>query len=121
MPLVGFSWERSYPEGVVDLELKVVTHPLSRTIMLEFYVVKSTSNYNVLLGRSAMQKLNIGVSTIRSVVEFPTREGIFTVKSNCPGRDIRLAVAVEVTRTREIQWEAIPTEERVVNNLDFLD
>ncbi|GJZ14265.1 hypothetical protein Tco_0549495 [Tanacetum coccineum] len=33
MPLVGFSWERSYPEGVVDLELRVVTHPLLSPII----------------------------------------------------------------------------------------
>ncbi|GKA23540.1 reverse transcriptase domain-containing protein [Tanacetum coccineum] len=93
--LIGFSRERSYHEGVVNLTLRVGSHPLSRTIMLRFHIIKSTSKYNVILGRTTIQKLNMEVSTIRSVVEFPTKAGIAIVRSDYPGRDASLAAAVE--------------------------
>ncbi|GJW15259.1 reverse transcriptase domain-containing protein [Tanacetum coccineum] len=102
MSMIGFLGDRSYPEGVIDLELTVETHPLLRIVTLEFHFVKSTSNYNFLLGRTTMQNLNIEVSTIRSIVEFLTIEGITIVKSDYPGRDASLAALVEKTRRKEI-------------------
>ncbi|PWA47232.1 hypothetical protein CTI12_AA501220 [Artemisia annua] len=80
-PLISFSKERSYPEGTITLELIVGTYPLSRTILLQFHIVRSTSKYNVILGRTTLQKLSMKVSTIRLVVEFPTQGGIATIKS----------------------------------------
>ncbi|GKA55567.1 hypothetical protein Tco_0754639 [Tanacetum coccineum] len=74
--------------------------PILRTIMLEFHVVKSS--YNVLLGRTVIQKLSMEVSSIWSIVEFPTSEGITRVKSNYPGREEILAALVDGTRTSEI-------------------
>ncbi|GJX92189.1 hypothetical protein Tco_0345515 [Tanacetum coccineum] len=100
-PLIGFSGYRSYPEGVVDLALTIGSHPLSRTIMLPFYVVKSTSTYNVILGRYVIHKLSMEVSTIRSVVEFVTIARITTVKSDYPGRDASLAAAIKEGNTRD--------------------
>ncbi|PWA57401.1 Protein kinase, ATP binding site-containing protein [Artemisia annua] len=78
-----------------------------RTIMLEFHIVKSTSKYNVILGRTTLQKLSMEVLTMRSLVEFPTRAGIATVKSDYPGKDASLAAAVEESNIREIAWEPI--------------
>ncbi|GKD56613.1 hypothetical protein Tco_1290000 [Tanacetum coccineum] len=93
--------------------------------MLEFHVVKSTSNYNILLGRSAMQELSMKVLTIWSVIELPTREGISTVKRDYFRRVASLAVAVEGTRTREMQCDVILTnnlgEERFIINPNFLE
>ncbi|PWA89314.1 hypothetical protein CTI12_AA112520 [Artemisia annua] len=74
-PLIGFSGGRSYPEDVISLEFTVKTYPLSKSIMMDFHIVKSTLKYNVLMGRSTLQKLSIGVSTIRSLAEFPTMVG----------------------------------------------
>ncbi|PWA97180.1 reverse transcriptase domain-containing protein [Artemisia annua] len=61
--LISFSSERSYPEGVISLELTFEAYLLSRTIMMDLHSVKSASKYNVLTGRPAPQKLNIEVST----------------------------------------------------------
>jgi hypothetical protein len=82
--LISFSGERSYPGGVVTLELTIGTYPLSRIIMLQFHIVKPTSNYNVILGRLALQKLSMEVSSIRSLVEFQTGAGVATVISDYP-------------------------------------
>ncbi|GKA11045.1 hypothetical protein Tco_0690478 [Tanacetum coccineum] len=105
-PLQGFSRERYYPEGLVDLEPRARTHQLSRTIMLEFHVVKSASIYNVMFGRTKMQKINMEIFTTTPVIEFPTKEGMATVRSDYLTKDATL----EGNRTREILWKAIPTD-----------
>ncbi|GJR40456.1 hypothetical protein Tco_1216140 [Tanacetum coccineum] len=122
-PLIGFSSERSYPEGVVDFALTNRSYTLSRTIMLQFHIVKSTSKYNIILGRTAIQNLNMEVSTIRLVVEFPTRAGITIVRSDYPGRDASLVAAIEESNIREIAWEPIPGDtlkgQKVIINHEY--
>ncbi|GJT82367.1 hypothetical protein Tco_1056709 [Tanacetum coccineum] len=88
-PTTLFLSERSYPEGIVDLALLVGSYPLSRTIMLQFHILKSTSKYNVILGIIDIQKLSAEVSTIRLIVEFPTKAGTITVRSDYPGIDAK--------------------------------
>nr|GEX59961.1 reverse transcriptase domain-containing protein [Tanacetum cinerariifolium] len=122
-PLIGFSCERSYPEGVVDLALTVISYTLSRTIMLQFHIVKSTSKYNVILRRTAIHNLNMEVSIIRLVVKFPTEAGITIVRSDYPGRDASLVLDVEESNTLEIVWEPIPRDtlkgHKVIINLEY--
>ncbi|GKB73593.1 hypothetical protein Tco_0935005 [Tanacetum coccineum] len=118
-----FSSERSYPEGVVDLALIVGSHILSRTLMVQFHIVKSTSKYNVILGRTAIQKLSMEVSTIKSVVEFPILAGTMTVRSDYPGIDASLTTAIEEGNIREIAWEPITRdtikEQKVIINPEY--
>ncbi|GJR44539.1 hypothetical protein Tco_1312642 [Tanacetum coccineum] len=47
------------------------------------------------------------VSTIRSVVEFPTGTRVAMVKSDYPGRDVSLTATVEERNIRKITWEPI--------------
>ncbi|GKA33465.1 hypothetical protein Tco_0719894 [Tanacetum coccineum] len=58
-----------------------------------------------------------------SVVEFPTKEGMATVKSDYLVKDASLAAVVERTKKKEIKWEAYTTnnlmEERFVINPGF--
>ncbi|GJZ24186.1 hypothetical protein Tco_0561645 [Tanacetum coccineum] len=118
-----FSSERSYPEGVVDLALIVGSHIPSRTLMVQFHIVKSTSKYNVILGRTAIQKLSMEVSTIKSVVEFPIVAGTTTVRSDYPGIDASLTTAIEEGNIREIAWEPITRdtikEQKVIINPEY--
>nr|GEV59167.1 hypothetical protein [Tanacetum cinerariifolium] len=53
----------------------------SRTETLNFVIVRSNSPYNLLLGRIAMQKMGIVVSTIHEAIKFHTPRGIGTVFS----------------------------------------
>ena len=48
------------------------------------------------------------VSTIRSLVDFPTRAGVTIVMRDYPGNDASLAVAVKESKIREITSEPIP-------------
>ncbi|GJV30571.1 hypothetical protein Tco_1387019 [Tanacetum coccineum] len=66
-----------------------------------------TSKYIVILGRTIIHKLSIEVSTIRSVVEFPTEAGIATVRSDYLGRDASLTSTVKECNIREIAWKPI--------------
>ncbi|GKA35864.1 reverse transcriptase domain-containing protein [Tanacetum coccineum] len=49
IPLVGFSREVSYPMRVIDLEVTMGEYEKTRTVIIEFAVVKSPSPYNALL------------------------------------------------------------------------
>ncbi|GKF87526.1 hypothetical protein Tco_0258403 [Tanacetum coccineum] len=64
IPLVGFSGEVSYPMRVIDLEVTMGECGKTRTVIMEFTVVKSPSPYNVLLGRTRMRSLGAVASTI---------------------------------------------------------
>ncbi|GJT06231.1 hypothetical protein Tco_0840693 [Tanacetum coccineum] len=79
IPLVGFSGEVSYPLGVIDLEVTMGECGKTRTVIMEFVVVKSPSLYNALLGRTGMRSLGAVASTIHSMIKFPTSNGIATI------------------------------------------
>ncbi|GJY45220.1 reverse transcriptase domain-containing protein [Tanacetum coccineum] len=79
VPLVGFLGEVSYPLGVIDLEVTIGECEKTRTVIMEFAVVKSPSPYNVLLGRTGMRSLEAVASTIHSMIKFPTSNGIATI------------------------------------------
>ncbi|GKG51390.1 reverse transcriptase domain-containing protein, partial [Tanacetum coccineum] len=66
VPLIGFSGEKSWSIGKIPLEITIGDDPLTRKETLNFVIVKSDSPYNMLLGRTAMQKMGI-VLEIRKV------------------------------------------------------
>ncbi|GKC50939.1 reverse transcriptase domain-containing protein, partial [Tanacetum coccineum] len=80
-PLVGFLGERSWSIGEVSLEITIGDAPLSRTETLNFVIVTSNSSHNMLLGRTAMQRMGILVSSIHGAIKFHTKKGIGTVLS----------------------------------------
>jgi hypothetical protein len=82
MPLVGFSGERSWPLGEIPLEVTLGSGKLARTEILKFLIVKSKSPYNMLIGRTAMQKMGIVVSTMHAIVKFQTANGVGTIFSS---------------------------------------
>nr|GEU80684.1 reverse transcriptase domain-containing protein [Tanacetum cinerariifolium] len=79
IPLMGFSGAVNYPLGVIDLEVTMGEYERTRTVIIEFAVVKSPSPYNALLGRTGMKSLGDVASTIYSMIKFPTSNGIATV------------------------------------------
>ncbi|GJR12087.1 reverse transcriptase domain-containing protein [Tanacetum coccineum] len=81
IPLVGFSGEVSYPIGVIDLEVTMGECGKTRTVIMEFAVVKSPSPYNALLGRTGMRSLGAVASIIHSMMKFPTSNGIATIST----------------------------------------
>ncbi|GJV35124.1 hypothetical protein Tco_1407601 [Tanacetum coccineum] len=81
VPLIGFSGEKSWSIGKLPLEITIGDPPLTRKETLNFVIVKTDSSYNMLLGRTAMQKMGIVVSTIHGAIKFHTTEGIGTILS----------------------------------------
>ncbi|GKA06850.1 reverse transcriptase domain-containing protein [Tanacetum coccineum] len=80
-PFVGFSREHSWSISKVSLEITIGDAPLSRTKTLNFMIVRSDSTHNMLLGRTAMQRMGIVVSTIHRAIKFHTKKGIETILS----------------------------------------
>ncbi|GJS97649.1 reverse transcriptase domain-containing protein [Tanacetum coccineum] len=73
--------EVSYPMGVIDLEVTMRECGKTRTVIIEFAVVKSPSPYNALLYRMGMRSLGVVASTIHSMMKFPTSNGIATIST----------------------------------------
>ncbi|GJY62638.1 reverse transcriptase domain-containing protein [Tanacetum coccineum] len=59
VPLVGFLGEHSWPLGEVPIEVTVGESPYTYTETLNFVIVRSDSHHNLLLGRTAMQKIDV--------------------------------------------------------------
>nr|GEV73964.1 reverse transcriptase domain-containing protein [Tanacetum cinerariifolium] len=80
-PLAGFSREHSWSIGEVPLEITMGDAPFLRTKTLNFVIVRSDFPYNMLLGRTTMQRMGIVVSTIHGAIKFHKEKGIGTVLS----------------------------------------
>ncbi|GJZ21439.1 hypothetical protein Tco_0558478 [Tanacetum coccineum] len=65
----------------IPMEITIGDAPLTRKETLDFMIVKSDSPYNMLLWRTAMQKMGIVVSTIHGAIKFHATEEIGTVFS----------------------------------------
>ncbi|GKD66411.1 hypothetical protein Tco_1308519, partial [Tanacetum coccineum] len=92
---------------------------------MEFHIVRSSSKYNILFGRTTIKQLCPKVSLIRSHIQFPTKSWLATVKSEFPGMDAELTTVVDNMTVMEIKWEALPgyneNEEKVVINKNHPD
>ncbi|GJW69353.1 hypothetical protein Tco_0123777 [Tanacetum coccineum] len=64
--------EHSWPLGEVPLEVTIGENPYTKTKTLNFIIVRSDSPHNLLLGRTAIQRMGIVVSTIHATIKFNT-------------------------------------------------
>ncbi|GKE39166.1 reverse transcriptase domain-containing protein [Tanacetum coccineum] len=72
---------KSWSSREIPLEITIGDAPLARRENLNFVIVRSDSPYNMLLGRTTMQKMGIVVSTVHEAIKFHTAKGIKTVFS----------------------------------------
>ncbi|XP_071709324.1 uncharacterized protein [Rutidosis leptorrhynchoides] len=82
--LTGFVGESSLPMGVLPLNVEVFDEDddsLVRQAWLDFYVMRTSSYYNMLLGRSALGKFGIVPSTIHGMIKFVTHKGVAMISS----------------------------------------
>ncbi|GKA05280.1 hypothetical protein Tco_0684400 [Tanacetum coccineum] len=119
VPLVGFSGGKSWAIGEVLLEITIGDTPLSRSETLNFVIVRSNSPYNMLLGRIAMQKIGMVVSTIHGAIKFHTTQGIRTVFSKHESDKIRDGVK-KIRETSSANTEGVLSctnvEEKIIVN-----
>ncbi|XP_071713648.1 uncharacterized protein [Rutidosis leptorrhynchoides] len=82
--LTGFAEESSLPIRQLSLSIELVDENdanLVRQAQLDLYVMRTSSRYNMLLGRFALCKFGIVPSTIHGMIKFTMRKGVATVNS----------------------------------------
>ncbi|GKA52282.1 reverse transcriptase domain-containing protein, partial [Tanacetum coccineum] len=120
-PLVGFSRERSWSVGEVPLEITIGDAPLSRIETLNFVIVRSDSPHNMLLGRTAMQRLGIVVSMIHGAIKFYTEKGIGIVLSADETDEGTKRAKKILATNKERVLSCVNAEEKIIVNDKYPD
>ncbi|XP_017250759.1 uncharacterized protein LOC108221388 [Daucus carota subsp. sativus] len=76
MPIYGFNNVETKIKGMIQLPVTMGTEPRQATCMLNFLVVKASSTYNAILGRTGIHASKAIPSTYHMKIKFPTRNGI---------------------------------------------
>ncbi|GKF50183.1 reverse transcriptase domain-containing protein [Tanacetum coccineum] len=122
VPLVGFSGGKSWAIGEVLLEITIGDAPLSKSETINFIIVRSNSPYNMLLGRTVMQKIGMVVFTIHRAVKFYTTQGIETVFSTHESDKIGEGVK-KIRKTSPANTEGVlsctDAEEKIIVNSKY--
>jgi len=87
-PISGFSNEVVYPLGQLQFEVTLTDGVHSRSELVNFLVLPTTSTYSIILGCDAIATFNAIPSTPHGAIGFPTPTGVAFVKT-----DRRCAVA----------------------------
>ncbi|GKA78853.1 reverse transcriptase domain-containing protein [Tanacetum coccineum] len=82
IPMIGFSGETYHPLGVIDLRVTLEKEGRSKTVLMEFAIIKCHSLYNIIKGRTGMRSLGAMGYTIHSMIKFPTNQGVVTMETS---------------------------------------
>nr|GEX81887.1 reverse transcriptase domain-containing protein [Tanacetum cinerariifolium] len=81
-PLLGFSGEISWPLGQISLMVTLGDEEHSTSALMNFMVVRSSSPYNVIIGRPGLRKIQVVPSTAHGMLKFLVEGGIATIHSS---------------------------------------
>ena len=81
-PLVKFDGDRVYPKGIATLTVTVGSYPWQLTHQLDFLVINYHSSYNVIIGRSTLNRWKAVTPTYCLKVKFPTENGVGEMKGD---------------------------------------
>jgi len=73
--LVGFAGDLVEIRGYTDLRTTFSDDKAAKSIVVRYIVVKAPSSYNVLLGRSSLNQLEVVVSTAHLKMKFLANNG----------------------------------------------
>ena len=81
--VIGFAGELVKPEGKITLQLTLEDYRGSRkkTVLAEFVVIKATSPYNIIIGRTRLWQFQALASTIHGVIKFPLEHEVVIIQS----------------------------------------
>nr|GEV75143.1 reverse transcriptase domain-containing protein [Tanacetum cinerariifolium] len=106
-----FSEEQLIPIWKVELEVTFRSKGLCRRTMMKFMVVRVSSPYNIILGRTGIRVLKAISSTIHAMMKFPTPRGVATlVVQNSPVYECRWLEKKKVVQ-EEKDEEAVREEQ----------
>ncbi|KAJ8477245.1 hypothetical protein OPV22_020972 [Ensete ventricosum] len=80
--LTGFIGDFISPMGAATIPVTFGGEPRLKTLMVPFMVVKLSSAYNAIIGRSTLNRLKAVISTYHRLMKFPTRAGVGEVRSD---------------------------------------
>ncbi|GKC99122.1 reverse transcriptase domain-containing protein [Tanacetum coccineum] len=84
MELVGFFKEQLILMGKIELSVMFGSEGSCRRTMIKFTVVRASSPYKIILGRTSMKELRAISSTTHAMMKFPTpRGGHASSSDNC--------------------------------------
>jgi len=73
--VVGFSSERVGTRGYIELYTNFTEGKVSKTIKIQYMVIDANTSYNILLGRSSINRLRAIVSTPHMAMKFLSTSG----------------------------------------------
>ncbi|GMP70060.1 hypothetical protein CsSME_00029085 [Camellia sinensis var. sinensis] len=107
-PLFGFNANPEYPLGKISLPVRVG----SRSVDVEFLVVRLPSPYNLIMGRSWLHTLQAVPSTYHQLLRFPIEHGI---KQICGSHKSAQACYLLAAKTpKELQENSIEVPNREI-------
>nr|GEX89187.1 hypothetical protein [Tanacetum cinerariifolium] len=83
-PLIGFSGEIIWPIGQIQLLVKTRDEQHSALAWMNFMVVRSSSSYNGIIGRTGVKKLQAFSSTTHEMLKILVEGGVIIVKNRKP-------------------------------------
>ncbi|GKE83579.1 reverse transcriptase domain-containing protein [Tanacetum coccineum] len=81
-PMIGFLGEMYHPLGLISIRVTMGKEGRSKTVLMEFAIIKCYSPYNIIIGRTEMRSLRAVGSTIHSMIKFPTNQGVVTMETS---------------------------------------
>ncbi|GKB11281.1 hypothetical protein Tco_0845204, partial [Tanacetum coccineum] len=81
-PLIGPSGEIIWPLGQLSLLVKIGDEEHSNSTWMNFVVVRSSSPYNGIIGRSGVKKIQAVPSTAHRMLKFYVAGGVLTLRSS---------------------------------------
>ena len=100
MPIYGFNGVESNIEGIIQLPVTIGEEPRQATQMLNFLVIKASSTYNAIIGRTGLHAFKAIASTYHLKIKFPTRNGVGLEKGGSKDGAKLLCCSLEARRNR---------------------
>ncbi|GKD27007.1 reverse transcriptase domain-containing protein [Tanacetum coccineum] len=123
--LVGFSGEQLIPIGKIELDVQFGGGGLTRRAMMKFTVVRASSPYNIISGRTGLQELRAISSTVHAMLKFPTPNGIATLCSRsepvyeCRWSERKMTEQETTAEKEELKAPNLEGDEKVLINPVF--
>ncbi|XP_071712963.1 uncharacterized protein [Rutidosis leptorrhynchoides] len=103
--LTGFAGESSLPIGILPLDIElddVNDDALARQVRLDFYVMRVSSRYNMLLGRTTISRFGIIPSTIHGQETGADADNMEMINTAYPEQKIKVGRNVSADTRKQI-------------------